>query len=131
VLYIKIEVSPFWMHYRFYSFYVTWNQIVSSFLGGHPVFMVDLHFATCGAIDILRPLPFWNVYGLMKSFHIMKKVHISTESAYFHRWELGLELLKIDSLYSLRLKLMNWTSIKYLRMHNCHKRLVNQPWAHF
>jgi hypothetical protein len=26
------------------------------FLGGHPVFKVDLHFATCGAIDILRPL---------------------------------------------------------------------------
>jgi hypothetical protein len=26
------------------------------FFGGHLVFKVDLHFATCGAIDILRPL---------------------------------------------------------------------------
>jgi hypothetical protein len=133
VLYIKIEVSHFWMHY---CFYVTWNQIVSSFFGGHPLFNVDLHFATCGAIDILRLLSILkcvqtneivpynedlNSYSCMN--HIMwkcifpLKVHISTESAYLHRWQLGLKLLKINSLYSLGLKLMNWTSIKYLRMH--------------
>jgi hypothetical protein len=76
---------------------------------------IDLHFATCGAIDILRPL---SVLKCVQSNEIVPynvKVHISTESVYFHRWELGIKLLKINSFYSLGLKLMNWTSIKYLR----------------
>ena len=49
------------------------------FLGGHLVFMVDLHFATCGAIDILRPL------SVLKCVRSNEIVPYNEESAYFHR----------------------------------------------